>query len=82
MPRRQPVIEVRIRHESDAEAVRLCDWPATQLDDVIPAIKQWGVFDVANCDAYDVDAEMTGQFAFSPSGGFFEVVIHESESGA
>jgi hypothetical protein len=69
------MIEVRIRHEYDANAVHLCTWPATELDDVIPTIKSWGLSGIGR--DLDYDPELTGTLVYSPQGGYFEVIIHD-----
>lgn len=68
------MIEVRIRRESEGTAKHLCQWPATELDTLIPTIEAWGVQDM-NTDAF-------GEFVIDDTGAYFEVVIAETEDGA
>lgn len=70
-------INVRIRHEDDADGVPLCTWEIADLDRLIPVLKRWGVY-VAETEA----TEMSGQFTVTDSEAYFEVIVHTSEAAS
>lgn len=63
------MIEVRIRRLSEANSHHLCQWPATELDKLLPTISAWGIQD-AFCD-------LTGEFVVDDMAAYFEVVVHD-----
>lgn len=65
------MIEIRIRHEDEATAVRLMDWPSTDLDGVLRALKGWGV--VTDYGEYHED--LSAQFVARDGQAYFEIVI-------
>jgi hypothetical protein len=67
------VIEVRIRHQDEADSVRLTEVPFTDIGSVIPTIKGWGIAD------YE-DREMSAQFVVSDTAAYFEVVIVDPDN--
>jgi hypothetical protein len=67
------MIEVRIRHQDEADAVRLTDVPFNDIGSVIPAVKGWGIAD------YE-DRELSAQFVVTDTAAYFEVVIVDSDS--
>lgn len=75
------MIEVRVRHEYESKPVRLMDWPADRLDEVIPLLSSWSV----NCDDLDGDpvnllnGSFSGQFRYDGVSGYFEVIVHEDD---
>ena len=73
------MIEVRIRHEYDIDAVHLCTWPSMELDQVIPTIKAWGLR--SDDQELDVIPELTGTIIYSSSDSYFEVMIHADGDG-
>lgn len=63
--------EVRLRHEDDGKAKTLGDVPFSDVDSVIPRIKEWGLY----ADEFiDVDG-LCGQFRYDESGAYFEVAF-------
>jgi hypothetical protein len=74
--RRSGVIEVRIRHEGDSKSARLCDWPATKIDRLIPTLRSWGVLGV---DGEHHQEDLVGQFVLSEGEAYFEVTICEPD---
>lgn len=64
------MIEVWLRHESSGR--RLCSWPATDLDSLLPAIGRWGIY--CNGDMYFTDS-LVGQINHDESGTYFDIII-------
>ena len=67
------MIEVRIRHDEDAEGHHLTEVPLESVNDVIPAIKPWGVYAQG---PYSQVEDISGQFVYSEDSAYFEVVLH------
>lgn len=67
------MIEVRIRHHDEANAVHLCTWPATELDQLLPALAGWGVYHVETGD--ESDKGLRGSIQVEDNRAYFEVVI-------
>jgi hypothetical protein len=70
------MIEVRMRHVTKAVGVRLCDWPATELDSVIPTIRRWGLAD------NDPD-DLVAQFVVDHEthAAYFEIIFGDEADG-
>lgn len=76
------MIEVRIRNAEDAEAtIRLCTWPADNLDTLLPTLRSWGVLNANGVRHSGTDADITGQFVVDNESAYFEVVIHDKDDG-
>lgn len=67
------MIEVRIREDSQADAVRLCDWEATDLDRLIPILSRWGGYGPSG--EFNGD-QLSGQICFGSDGAYFEVIVN------
>lgn len=67
-------LEIRIRHEEDAEAVPLAEVPfkPDAIDSIVETIARWGIN--ANGQDYDRD-KLSGQFIKDESGAYFEVFV-------
>lgn len=66
------MIEVRIRHDFEADSVHLCDWPAVDVDRIIPTLGPWGI----HTDAGDYQTDdLSGQVMVADGRAFFEVII-------
>lgn len=63
------MIEVRIRHQDEAEAVHLSEVPFNELGSVIPTLKGWGIAD------YEAN-DLIAQFVVTETTAYFEVVIN------
>lgn len=63
--------------EDEAKAVRLCDWPATDLDSLVATVPRWGLI---NYPLAATHHEVTGQFATDGQAGWFELTIHRTDS--
>jgi hypothetical protein len=70
------MIEVRVRHVDDAKAVRLMDWPAERLDDVLPMLRAWEIRTAHGDVAVDT---LVGQIVVEDNAAFFEVVIDDAD---
>jgi hypothetical protein len=70
------MIEVRIRHELEPRAVRLCEWDPTNLDGVVRMLADEGVRDGGG-DQYAALDSFTTQIVVEDGAAFFEVVIME-----
>lgn len=68
------MIEVRVRAASQTTAKRLCDWPATDLDQLPRLLGQWGVVVHPEVETY---TDVSGQFAVDEAGVWFELVVHD-----
>ncbi|MGH3989661.1 MAG: hypothetical protein ACRDTZ_20480 [Pseudonocardiaceae bacterium] len=73
------MIEVRIRHHTEARSVHLCMWPATELDRLIPALNAWGVVHIASAAESGVGAHdvLSGSIQVDTDAAYFEVTIEE-----
>lgn len=70
----EALIEVRIRHDSEETAVRLCDWPAQDLDSLLELIQHWDLYS----DGEYVAGRLGGQFRYdSGEAAYYEYVIAE-----
>lgn len=72
------LIAVRIRMESEARAVPLCTWPATDLDSLINTITRWGLRVDDNDDASGL---ASGSFVFQDGEAYFEVMVGDEDEG-
>lgn len=70
------LIEVRIRHEEDADGVRLCMWPANEIDAVVETVNRWGVR--VSGDRYS-DNTAVGSFVYEDGEAYFEVMLAVEE---
>jgi hypothetical protein len=75
------MIEVRIRHVDQASAVRLMDWPATDLDGAIRVVSEWGVH-FEDGTEYDQPASFTGQLVCEEGRAYFEILVNDDLEAA
>jgi hypothetical protein len=68
------MIEVRIRHEDDGEAVRLFDWDPADMDGAIRAIAGQGVRD-GDGNHYAALDHFTSEVVVQDSEAFLEIVF-------
>jgi hypothetical protein len=68
------MIEVRIRHEDDAEAVRLFDWDPADMDGAIRAIAGQGVRD-GDGNQYAALDHFTSEIVVEDGEAFLEIVF-------
>ncbi len=74
------MIEIRIRLDYEAKSVRLCEWPAADLDALIPTLGAWGV---TSDDAGEYErGDLSGQIRYDGQAAYFEVVIDTDEDAA
>lgn len=69
-------VRIRVASEPNGSGAHLCDYNPTfieQLDDLVEAIKRWGVESDSNC--YGV----TGGFVLRDGKAYFEIVIHDTD---
>jgi hypothetical protein len=68
------MIEVRIRHEEAATAVRLFDWDPADMDSIIPVLCNQGVRD-GDGNQYAGRDHFTSEIVVEDGEAFFEVVF-------
>jgi hypothetical protein len=68
------MIEVRIRHEEDAEAVRIFDWDPADMDGAIRALMSQGVRD-GEGNQYAGRDHFTSEIVYEEGEAFLEIVF-------
>lgn len=68
-------MEVRIRHEEQAEAKPFCECEFGELQSVIDTLKRWG----GVCFGGDHYADMGAQIVLDESGAYAEIILSEGE---
>lgn len=66
------MIEVWLRHENQSSGRRLCSWPATELDSLLPAIGRWGIYHSGNMYS---TGDLVGQINYDETGTYFDIII-------
>lgn len=74
------MIEVRLRHVDSTKAVRLCDWPTTDVVRILSTLNELGLRDASS--GYETSAgtlDLEGQIVYDPesSEAYFEVLISD-----
>lgn len=74
------MIEVRIRHVDQANAVRLMDWPADDLEGAMRVVADWSVrFDDGT--EYRQPGSFTGQLVAEAGRAYFEILVSDDLEG-
>lgn len=71
------MIEVRIRHADQSDAVRLMDWPADDLDGALRLVSDWGVR-FEDGTEYNQLGSFEGQLVVEAGRGYFEILVNDS----
>jgi hypothetical protein len=69
------MIEVRLRHEEQADAVHLMDWDPNQLNDAIRMVRSWDVRFYAD-DGSELTqyTDLTGAIVSEGNAAYFEIL--------
>jgi hypothetical protein len=74
------MIDVWVTHEDGDYDYLLMEWPATEVGNVIPTLRSWGIrfqSDTLDIPAWK-DMELTGEFFVDEGGTGFLVTIHDA----
>jgi hypothetical protein len=74
------MIEVRIRHVDQSSAVRLMDWPATDLDGAMRVVSDWEVR-FEDGTEYGQPGSFTGQIVAEEGRAYFEILVNDDIEG-
>lgn len=71
------MIEVRLRHVNQSEAVRLMDWDPTDLDGAMKLITTWGLRFEVDGTEYGLPNQFTGQLVVDGNRAYFEILVDD-----
>lgn len=74
------MIEVRLRHVDQAEAVRLMDWDPADLEGAMKLITTWGLRFEALAAEYGLPSHFSGQLVVDGGRAFFEILADDGNS--
>ncbi|WP_410633323.1 hypothetical protein [Amycolatopsis sp. cmx-4-83] len=74
------MIEVRIRHTDQSNAVRLMDWPANDLESAMRAVSDWSVR-FEDGTEYGQPESFTGQLVAEEGRAYFEILVNDDIEG-
>lgn len=75
------MIEVRIRHIDQSDAVRLMDWPADDLDGALRLVTTWGVRFEEDGTEYVQRGSFSGEIVIGEGHAFFEILVNDELEG-